>query len=138
VTHYLIDTSAWIEWFRDSDSAAAKAVAKIRVDPAEIAVTQPVALEVRAGTRRANLHAVNRILDNAVRLSVDPNIDFDMAADLYLAARDTGRTVRSLMDCVIAAVAIRTGAVLVHQDRDFEVLASLAKDLNTWSPTRGR
>lgn len=68
-----------------------------------------------------------------MQLSVDPTIDFDMASDLYLAARDAGRTVRSLMDCVIAAVAIRTGAVLVHQDRDFTVLADIARDLHTWS-----
>ena len=135
MTLYLIDTSAWIEWFRDTRSAAAKAVAKIRDDPTEIAVTQPVALEVRAGTRRANLHAVDRILDNAVQLSVEPNIDFDVAADLYLAARDTGKTVRSLMDCVIASVAIRTGATLVHQDRDFDVLAAIARDLRTWPTT---
>jgi predicted nucleic acid-binding protein len=44
-----------------------------------------------------------------------------------------GKLVRSLMDCVIAAVAVRTAAVLVHQDRDFDVLASIAKDLRTWS-----
>jgi predicted nucleic acid-binding protein len=99
-------------------------VAKLRDDPTEIAVTQPVALEVRAGTRQANLHAVNRILDNAVQLSV--------AADLYLAARDIGKMVRSLTDCVIAAVAIRTGAILVHRDRDFDVLSSMANDLRTW------
>lgn len=134
MTHHLVDTSAWIEWFRDTDSPAARAVAKLRDDPTEIAVTQPVALEVRAGTRQANLHAVNRILDNAVQLSVDPNIDFEVAADLYLAARDIGKPVRSLMDCVIAAVAIRTGAVLVHQDRDFDTLADVAKDLNTLRP----
>lgn len=132
VTLHLIDTSAWIEWFRDTDSSAARAVAKIREDPTEIAVTQPVALEVRAGTRRANRHAVDRILNNAVRLSVEPNVDFDSAADLYLATRDLGKPVRSLMDCVIAAIAIRTGAVLVHQDRDFDALAAMAADLHVW------
>jgi predicted nucleic acid-binding protein len=133
VTLHLVDTSAWVEWFRDTDSAAARAVAKLRDDPAEIAVSQPIALEVRAGTRPANLPVVNRILDNAVQLSVDPNIDFDVASDLYLAARESGKTIRSLMDCLIAAVAIRTGAVLVHQDRDFDVLAAIARDLRTWS-----
>src|SRR5438093_1565181 len=79
VTFYLIDTSAWAEWFRGADSPAARAVARIRADPAEIAVTQPVALEVRAGTRRANPRAVDRIRENAVQLSVEPNIDFDAA-----------------------------------------------------------
>jgi predicted nucleic acid-binding protein len=137
VTLHLVDTSAWVEWFRDTDSTAARAVAKLRGDPAEIAVTQPVALEVRAGTRRANLPAVNRILDNAVQLSVDPNLDFEVASDLYLAARDTGKNVRSLTDCLIAAVAIRTGAILVHQDRDFDVLATIARDLHTRSGLTG-
>ncbi|HEV2784577.1 MAG TPA: PIN domain-containing protein [Actinophytocola sp.] len=132
MTIHLVDTSAWVEWFRDTDSPAARAVAELRGDPAGIAVTQPVALEVRAGTRRVNLPAVNRILDNAVQLSVEPNIDFNSAGDLYLAARDAGKPVRSLMDCVTAAVAIRTGAVLVHHDRDFDVLATIAKDLRVW------
>jgi predicted nucleic acid-binding protein len=133
VTSHLVDTSAWVEWFRNTDSPAARAVAKLREEPATIAVTQPIALEVRAGTRRANLPAVNRILDSAVQLSIAADIDFDVAGDLYLAARDNGKTVRSLMDCVTAAVAIRTGAVLVHQDRDFDVLAGIASDLRTWS-----
>lgn len=133
MTLHLVDTSAWIEWFRDTDSVAAHAVAKLREDPAQLATTQPVAMEIRAGTRREHLHAVNRVLDGAVQLSIDPNLDFEAAGDLHLAARDTGKSVRSLMDCVIAAVAIRTGAVLVHQDRDFHVLSTIAQDLRTWS-----
>lgn len=74
---------------------------------------------------------MDRILNNAVQLSVETNIDFDVASDLYLAARDTGKPVRSLTDCVIAAVAIRTSAVVIHQDRD--LLAAIATDLHTWS-----
>jgi len=130
---HLVDTSAWIEWFRKTGSPACQAVGALRGDPLSIAVTQPIALEVRAGTATVNLHAVDRILDNAVQLGVEPDIDFDVAAKLYRAARDGGRTVRSLMDCVIAAVAIRTEAVLVHQDRDFDVIAAIAPDLRTRS-----
>jgi predicted nucleic acid-binding protein len=133
VTLHLVDTSVWIEWFRKTESAACQAVRQLREEPSQIAVTQPIALEVRAGTRRIHLHAVNRVLDAGVQLSVAADIDFELATELYLAARDTGRKVRSLMDCVIAAVAIRTGAVLVHRDRDFEVLADIAIDLRTWS-----
>jgi Arc/MetJ family transcription regulator len=39
-------------------------------------------------------------------------------------ARYGGRTVRSLMDCLIAAVAIRRNATLVDCDQDFNVIAS--------------
>jgi predicted nucleic acid-binding protein len=133
VTLYLVDTSVWIEWFRKSESAAAQLMRQLREDPTQIAVSQPIALEVRAGTKRIHLHAVNRILDGAVQLSIAPEIDFELAAELYLAARDSGRRMRGLMDCVIAAVAIRTGATLVHRDKDFEVLAAIAADLRTLS-----
>ena len=133
MSHHLVDTSVWIEWFRKTESGAAHAMRKLREDPSQIAVTQPVAFEVRAGTKRVHLHAVDRVLDAAVQLSVAPEIDFEVATDLYLAARDIGKPTRSLMDCVIAAVAVRTGAVLVHRDRDFEVLAAVARDLRTWS-----
>lgn len=129
----LVDTSAWIEWLRDTGSPAAQLVGELRQDPRSVAVTQPVALEVRAGTRRANLPAINRILDNAVQLSVAPDEDFDVAGELYARSRDIGRPVRALMDCLIAAVAIRTSAVLVHQDRDFQTLSMVATELRTRS-----
>jgi predicted nucleic acid-binding protein len=133
VTHYLVDTSVWVEWLRKTESSATQAMRKLREDPGQIAVTQPVAFEVRAGTKRVHLHAVERILDGAVQLGVAPEIDFEVATELYLAVRDLGTPVRSLMDCLIAAVAVRTGAVLVHRDRDFEVLNGTARDLRTWS-----
>ena len=44
----------------------------------------------------------------AIRLDVDPRIDFDVAAGLYRATREVGSPLRSLMDCLIAAVAVRT------------------------------
>ncbi|MCT2584946.1 type II toxin-antitoxin system VapC family toxin [Actinophytocola gossypii] len=130
---YLVDTSVWIEWFRKTESGAARAMRKLREDPAQVAVTQPVAFEVRAGTKRVHLHAVDRVLDGAVQLSVAPETDFDVATRLYLAARERGTPVRSLTDCLIAAVAVRTNAVLVHRDRDFDVLDGIARDLRTWS-----
>jgi len=49
--------------------------------------------------------------------------DFENAADLYRVCRRKGSTVRRLTDCLIAAVAIREGATLLHNDRDFESLA---------------
>jgi predicted nucleic acid-binding protein len=44
------------------------------------------------------------------------------AAALYRQTRVGGESVRSLVDCLIAAIALRHRALLVHKDRDFEVL----------------
>ena len=49
--------------------------------------------------------------------------DYEDAASLYRTCRRGGGTVRRLIDCLIAAVAIRAGAHLLHAAADFTVLA---------------
>ncbi len=49
--------------------------------------------------------------------------DFEAAASLYRACRNAGATIRSIGDCLIAVAAIRTGAEVLHIDRDFDAIA---------------
>jgi predicted nucleic acid-binding protein len=53
---------------------------------------------------------------------VEP-VDYETAAACYRSCRRAGETVRALLDCLVAAVAIRVGAALLARDRDFEALA---------------
>lgn len=130
MTYYcLVETSAWVEWLRDTGSPTCDAVAERRLRPDLLATTEPVALELRSGAPTAGQALVDRVLTGAVQLGLEPAVDFAVACDLYRAARSTGATVRSLMDCLIAAVALRTGAELLHCDRDFDVLAAMTPDL---------
>jgi len=48
------------------------------------------------------------------------------AIGLYRAARRSGRTVRSSVDCLIAACALRHDLEVLHRDRDFGVLAQIS------------
>jgi len=48
------------------------------------------------------------------------------AADLFRAARRAGVTVRSGVDCLIAACAIRHHLTVVHRDRDYTALARVS------------
>ena len=50
--------------------------------------------------------------------------DYDEAAALYRICRRSGGTVRKLIDCLIAAVAIRVDAAILHSDSDYDVLTS--------------
>jgi len=47
----------------------------------------------------------------------------DSAIDLFRRARRAGVTVRSSVDCLIAASALRHGLTVVHCDRDYDQLA---------------
>ena len=117
----LIDTSAWVEFLRDTGSAVCA-----RVDDlldGEIAVCDPVRMEVLAGARdELHLHSLRRLLARATVLPTD-SAHFEAAAALFRRCRQEGETVRRLMDCLIAAVAIRSGVPLLHRDGDFDVLA---------------
>lgn len=71
-------------------------------------------MEVRSGLDGFRLIRLDQALSSLTLLGVDPAVDFHTGSELYRAVRKTGHTVRSMMDCLIAAVALRTGAVLVH------------------------
>lgn len=43
--------------------------------------------------------------------------------ELYRACRRGGETIPKMNDCLIAAVAIRNDASVLHRDADFDVLA---------------
>jgi predicted nucleic acid-binding protein len=117
----LIDTSAWVEFLRDTGSAACQRVDVLLDD--EIATCHPIRMEVLAGARdEQHLNNLRGLLARGALLPTEPT-DYEDAAALYRACRRRGETVRRLIDCLIAATAIRTSVTLLHSDGDFEILA---------------
>ena len=117
----LIDTSAWVEFLRDTRSPVCN-----RVDAllsADIATCDAVEMEVLAGARdERHLQDLRALLARATALPVE-RVDYEAAALLYRTCRRNGETVRKLIDCLIAAVAVRADVPVLHADADFDVLA---------------
>lgn len=117
----LIDTSAWIEFLRDTGSPVCTAVDDLLDD--EIAICDAVSMELLAGARdERHLIDLRRLLARATLVSITA-VDYDEAAALYRRCRRQGETVRKLIDCLIAATAIRAGTSILHADADFAALA---------------
>ena len=57
------------------------------------------------------------VLSDPIPLSL-----FEAAAEIFRQGRQRGYTVRSSMDCLIAAIAIANRVPVWHRDRDFEVI----------------
>jgi predicted nucleic acid-binding protein len=120
----LPDTSAWIEFQRATGSAVDRRLTAAVESGESIATTGIVMLEVLAGARNEQHAGELRLLLARCRfLKLDEPSDEEFAASLYRACRRSGRRLRAGPDCLIAAVAIRTGATLLHRDADFDVLA---------------
>lgn len=116
----VVDTSAWVEFLRDTGSPTCERVDALLSE--EIAICDVVRMEVLAGARNAeHLHELRRLLARAVTLPTEPS-RYEEAAALYRQCRSEGETVRKLIDCLIAAVAIRADAPILHRDADFDVL----------------
>ena len=80
-------------------------------------------MEVLAGARNeSHLRELRGLLARASLVPTYP-IDYEDAAALHRACRRSGETVRKRIDCLIAAIAIRTDLPVLHADADFDVLA---------------
>jgi predicted nucleic acid-binding protein len=125
----LVDTSVWIEVFRKTRPLDLESL--VAFD--DIVTCLPVVQEVLQGFREERAFRLAResmrslpTVESPLALAV-----VEDAVDLYRRARRAGLTIRSSVDCLIAACAIRHDLEVLHRDRDFETLAAI-------SPLRAR
>jgi predicted nucleic acid-binding protein len=119
----LVDTSVWVEVFRKPGVLSLESVADIE----EIVTCLPVVQEVLQGFRDERAFRIARDAMVALPIVESPLRDevFHEAIQLYRAARRAGVTIRSGVDCLIAACALRHGLTVAHHDRDFDALSEV-------------
>jgi predicted nucleic acid-binding protein len=117
----LIDSSAWIEFLRNTSSPVCERVDELLDD--DIAICDPIRMEILAGARDdRHLRDLRRLLARATNLPTWAS-NYEEAASLHRICRRGGETVRRLIDCFIASVAIREDIPVLHRDADYEVLS---------------
>ncbi len=84
-------------------------------------------MEVLAGARDdGHLNQLRQLLARATILRTQ-SVDYEAAAALYRSGRRQGKTIRKLIDCLIAAVALRANVPILHMDADFDALSKVSK-----------
>lgn len=120
----LVDSSAWIEFLRGSTKG--RSLAAVIDERAEVACTEPVLMELLAGSRTADEYARLRSLMLAQAwVPFDSLADFEGAARAYVTARSHGIAPGGQVDCMIVAVAARTGSRLLTVDAHQGAVARL-------------
>ncbi|MCK5797306.1 MAG: PIN domain-containing protein [Deltaproteobacteria bacterium] len=121
----LLDTSVWVEVFRKNQPLDLEKI----IDFDRIVTCLPVIQEVLQGFRverafrhaRQAMYALPRI-ESPLEQEV-----FDQAISIYRAARRRGLTIRSSVDCLIAACALRHDLCVLHRDRDYTAIAEVSE-----------
>lgn len=120
----LVDTSVWIEILRDKAGSTVSAF-RTRVGDEVIVFSRFIQLELLQGAK--DEHEWNRLdeyLATQYYLEAAENT-WRNAARIYFDLRRSGITIRSPIDCCIACVAMESRALLLHRDRDFELIARI-------------
>jgi hypothetical protein len=120
----LVDTSVWIETFRKRAPLRLESV----IDFEEVVTCLPVIQEVLQGFRDESAYRLAReamralpVVESPLSLAV-----VEEAVALHRGARRQGLTIRSSVDCLIAACALRHGLTVLHRDRDYPIIARVS------------
>ena len=119
----LVDTSAWIAFFR-GDEPVASMVDHVLAD-GSAARCGVVELELRRGLRASERETVLSLLKSTHRVPT-AEADWSMAGDLLASLRETGITIPST-DGLIAHLALQHAAVLLERDDHFRFVPGLVR-----------
>jgi len=127
----LVDTSVWIEVLRDRQGALVDSF-RYRIGSEICALCRFSQLELLQGAKNeSEWEKLDKYLSSQYYLEVSETT-WREAARIYFELRRKGITVNSPIDCCIAQIAIESGALLLHQDRDFEKIAEVRPLLSEW------
>ena len=122
----LVDTSAWIEYDRATESDVDRHLTDLIARGSDIAVSEPILMEALAGARSPEMtRRLRQLLTSFDWIPSDSQTDFEAAAKVYRDCRAGGITPRGLIDCMIAAIAIRSNSELLTADADFAQMARI-------------
>jgi predicted nucleic acid-binding protein len=120
----LIDTSVWIEVLRDKTGGMVQALRE-RIGADIGVLSRFTQLELLQGARdEGEWSRLDEYLATQYYLEATENT-WREAARIYYDLRRGGITISSPIDCCIAHIAMEAGALLLHQDQDFERIAGI-------------
>jgi predicted nucleic acid-binding protein len=122
----LVDTSVWISILRDKTGSVVAAFQK-RVGLDVVVLSRFSQLELLQGAKDSReWQVLEDYLGTQIYLEASTDT-WREAARIYFDLRRKGATVNSPIDCCIAQIALESGALLLHCDRDFELIAKVRR-----------
>lgn len=119
----IVDTSVWIDFLEGGDHWSKERLKEKLGDRESLLYTEMILLEIIQGIRsREGRERIEKEFGTLV-LSSQKRSTTMLAAEIYQEIQRKGFRIRSIIDCLIAATAIETGATILHKDRDFDVIA---------------
>ena len=119
----IVDTSAWIEYFRAGEPCVVARVDRC-LDQDLVGVGDIVYCEVIQGIRSSRQRReISSLLLSLPRYEMVGFAIAEKAARNYRLLRSRGVTVRKTIDVIIGTFCAERGFTIIHHDRDFDLMA---------------
>lgn len=122
----LVDSSYWIYLFKPGSK-------KVNLDEEffnEFHTCPPIIQEILQGIKTSSTAGIefNEFFLAQKCLASPVDLEFYIeAANIYQLGRKLGYTIRSSIDCLIAAIAIKNNLPVLHKDRDFSNISKFTE-----------
>ena len=123
----LVDTSALVDFLRGTKSEASQRFKVVLRQAIPFGITSLIYQELLQGARSEKEYRLLRTYLETQRFyhPREPVDSYARAARIYFDCRRKGVTVRSTIDCLIAQIAMDHDLLLLHNDNDFDAMASI-------------
>ena len=123
----LVDTSVWIDFFTSKTLPHVETLENLILKNKNICICGIVITEVLQGIKNdKEFNKTKKLLECLVFLPMSYTT-FIKSAQLYRTLRKNGITIKRVMDCLIATVAIENDISILHNDKDFSLIESKSK-----------
>ncbi len=119
----LVDTSVFIDFFAGKNSTTSELLNRSIENSDDLCTCGLIITEILQGIRSDKEYdGIKNILSGLLYLPITKNM-FIHASSMYRTIRKHGKTIRSPIDCIIAAVCLEHEVDLLHNDKDFDTIA---------------
>ena len=119
----LVDTSVWIDFLEGHEHWTKNRLKQRLEERVSIAYIDMIILEILMGLKHQNeREELIRQFTPFVELPVKKS-SLLLASEIYQYMQQKGIRIRSMVDCLISAIAIERGATIMHKDRDFDFIS---------------
>ncbi len=121
----LVDTSVLIHFFEGVDSESSRKFRTVLEKRIPFGINSLIFQEVLQGAAsEKEFFTLKKYLETQRFFHLkDPIHSFAEAAKIYFDCRKRGITIRSTVDCRIAQTAMENDLLLLHEDKDFDLMA---------------
>jgi len=119
----IVDTTVWIDFLKGKETKEVERLEESLSEEKDVFITGLIVQEILTGVKnKKDRDRVRKELDRFILVS--PTLETHIqAAEIFDACRKKGFTIRSIIDCLIASLALEYDLTLLENDKDYSFIS---------------